>query len=224
MGSKSGQQGQTPQELALAQHAQAQLNDYQQRWLPVQQHLAKTIEQEGEPNSAAARLAAGKASTDTAMQFDKANQQAEQGLSNAGVGPGSSRANLAVAGMGTDQAAATGLGKMMSEQQISDAYTQGLGALTALGRGEKGGVSNSMEKMAQQSQAQAESDAQASMINRASNAKVGGQVVGFGLQQGGAALGNWLNSGAGGITNSSTLVSQPRGGSNFGFGTPQAGV
>lgn len=190
MGSKAGQQQQTPQELALAQHAQAQLQDYQQRWLPVQKRLASTIEQEGAPNSAARRLAEGKASTDTAMSFDKSNQQLEKGMSNAGVLPGSSRANLAVAGLGTDTASSTGLGHLMSDQQIDDAYTQGLGALTALGRGERATVGNSLTGMAKASAAQSQADAYSSLMNRAGDAQLAGQVVGFGVQQGAQLAGS----------------------------------
>lgn len=183
MGSKAGQQQETSQDVAQAQHAQALLNDYKQRWLPVQQRLASTIEQEGAPNSAARELAAGKSSTDTAMQFDTAGKQLEKGLSNSGVAPGSSRANLAVAGLGTDAAASTGLGNMMSEQQVDDAYTQGLGALTALGRGERASVGTSLSQQAQQSSTQAAADAKASLTNRMGDASLVGQGIGFGLQQ-----------------------------------------
>lgn len=193
MGSKAGQQQETPQERALAEHATAQLADYRQRWLPVQMKLASTIEQEGQPNSAARRLAAGKSSTDTAIAFDKAGGAVEKGLSNAGALPGSSRSNLAVTGMGTDAAASTGLGHMMSEQAIDDAYTQGLGALTSLGRGERASVGTALTTMAKQSAAQSAEDAKASLINQEGNAGLVGSVAGFGLQQGISKLGSGVN-------------------------------
>lgn len=189
MGGKSGQQGETAQERAQAQHALDLMQDYKKRWLPVQKRLASTIEQMGEKDSAARRLATGKASTDTAMQFDKAGMQLEKGLSNSGVGPGSSRSNLAIAGMGTDAASATGIGHMMSEQQVDDAYTQSLGALTALGRGERATVGTSLTNMARQSASQAQADAQASLMARSGDAALAGQVVGFGLQQGMSQMG-----------------------------------
>jgi hypothetical protein len=215
MGSKAGQQKETPQERAQAEHALNLMADYKQRWLPVQQKLASTIEQEGKEGSAARKLAAGKASTDTAMAFDKAGTQLEKGLTNSGVLPGSSRANLAVAGLGTDAAASTGLGHMMSEQQVDDAYTQGLGALTALGRGERASTGSALTQMARQSASQAANDASISLMNRQGDAAMAGQLVGFGVQQGM----NVKPSGASGV-NSSTPM-------NYGvgnFGTPQAGV
>jgi hypothetical protein len=218
MGSKAGQQQETSQERALAEHAQLQMNDYRQRWLPVQKKLAAQIEQMGEPNSAARRLAAGKASTDTAMSFDKAGGALEKGMSNAGVLPGSSRANLAITGLGTDAAASTGLGHMMSEQQIDDAYTQGLGALTALGRGERASVGSSMTNMAKQSATQAAADAQASLMNRQGEYQIAGQVVGFGLQQGMSRVGTPAGTSFG--VNSSTPMDYSSGP----YGTPQAGV
>lgn len=216
MGSKAGQVQETSQQRAQAQHAVDLLNDYKQRWLPVQQRLAQTIEQSGAPNSAARRLAAGKASTDTAMQFDKAGGALEKGLANSGVLPGSSRANLAVAGLGTDAASSAGLGHLMSEQQIDDAYTQGLGALTALGRGEKAQVGTNLTQMAKASATQAQSDANISLMNRAGEAQLGGSVVGFGLQQGMSKLGS-LNAFN---VNSGTPMDYTGGN----FGTPQAGV
>lgn len=183
MGSKAGQQQETAQERASAEHAVNLMQDYRQRWLPVQQRLAQQIESEGEAGSAARKLATGKASTDTAVAFDKANGAVEKNLANAGALPGSSKANLAVAGMGTDTAASTGLGHMMSEQAIDDAYTQGLGALTSLGRGERATVGTALTNMAKQSAQQSATDASISLMNREGNAALGGQVAGFGLQR-----------------------------------------
>lgn len=193
MGSKAGKTEETPQERAQADHAVAQMADYKKRWLPLQQKLASTIEQEGEAGSAARRMAAGKASTDTAMSFDKAETQLEKGLTNSGAAPGSSRANLAITGLGTDAAASTGLGHMMSEQAVDDAYTQGLGALTSLGRGERASVGNALTAQAKQSASQAAADAQVSLMNRAGDAQVGGQLVGFGIQQGATKFGSGVN-------------------------------
>ncbi len=190
MGSKSGQQAETTQQRAQAQHAMDQLQDYKKRWAPVQAKLAETIEAQGEKGSAARRLAEGKASTDVAMNFDKANSALEKSLSNSGVSPGSSRSNLATTGLGTDQATSGGLAHLMSDQQMDDAYTQGLGALMSLGRGERATVGSSMTNMAKASAEQAQADAQASMMNRAGEAQIAGQVIGFGVQQGASKLGS----------------------------------
>ncbi len=189
MGSKAGQVQETGAQRAQAEHALLLLGDYKQRWLPVQQKLASTIEQEGAKGSAARRLAAGKSSTDVAMNFDKAQGALEKSLTNSGAAVGSSKSNLAITGLGTDAAASTGVGHMMSEQAIDDAYTQGLGALTALGRGERATVGANMSNMAANSASQASADAASALATREGNAALIGQVGGFGLQQGMKGIG-----------------------------------
>ncbi len=178
-------QKETPAQKALAEHSWNQLQDYKKRWLPVQQRLAQTIQDAGAEGSTERRAAAGRSSTDTAMAFDKAQGALEKSISNNVVGGvGSSRGKLGITGMSDDQAKSTGLGHVMSEQAIDDAYTQGLGALVSIGRGESAQVTNSMSSMAASSAAQARADAEASAANREGNAAMIGQVGGFGLQQG----------------------------------------
>lgn len=200
MGTKSGQVQETPAQRALAEHAVAQLQDYKQRWLPVQQKLARQIEEQGAPDSAARRLAAGKSSTDTAIAFEKAGKGLEASLSNAGVGPGSSRANLALTGLDTDTAASKAAGGLMSDQMLDDAYIQGLDSLAAIGRGERASVGQSLSAQAQQSGAQAQADASASLMEHQGNAALGAQLVGFGLQQGLSRLPSMTASSPSGLT------------------------
>jgi hypothetical protein len=218
VGSKSsGEIQETPQQRAQAEHALNLLADYKTRWLPVQQKLAATIERQGAPGSEARSMAEGRSSTDTAIAFDRGNQQLEKQLSNSGVAPGSARANLAVSGMGNDQAASTGIGQMISNQQIDDAYTQGLSALTALGRGERAQVGSSMANMAATSATQAAQDARTSLAEQSGNAMLGGQLVGFGIQRGLSGL--TPNTGMG-VTSSTQMPSLGIGAM---YPSPQAG-
>ncbi len=181
--SKGGDQVQeTPAQRAMAEHAVLLMKDYEQRWLPVQQHLAKSIQAEGAPNSAARREAAGKAATDTNIAFGRAQGQLEKQLSNSGAAPGSSKANLAITGLGSDLAKSEGLSTTVSDQQIDDAYTQGLSALMNIGRGKAAGVSNSLASQANQSATQARADASASLAEHQGQAQLGGQLAGYGLQ------------------------------------------
>ena len=183
MGSKAGQVQTTPAQAALADHALSQLNDYRQRWLPVQMKLASTIEQEGKADSAERKLATGKGSTDVATEFGKAQGAVNKALANAGVAPGSPRATLATTGMGADYAGSTGLSHLMGEQAIDDAYTQGLGALMTEGRGQAAQVGQNMSTQAAASAAQARADAEASMTQREAEGGAIGTAAGFGLQQ-----------------------------------------
>ncbi len=200
MGIKSGQVQETPAQRALAEHAVKQLQDYEQRWLPVQKQLASQIAEQGAPDSAARDLAKGKAATDTAIAFEKAGKGLEASLSNAGVGPGSSRANLAYTGLDTDTAASKAAGITLSDQMIDDAYIQGLGALTSIGRGERATVGSSLSAQAAQSGAQAQADASASLMEKQGNVGLGAQLVGFGLQQGLSKLPSTTTSSPSGLT------------------------
>lgn len=176
----------TSQQRAMAEFAMNQLRDYERRWLPVQKQLAQQIQMAGEKGSAARRAATGKASTDAALQFAQAEGALEKTLSNNRVNLGSSRAKLAITGMGADKAKSTALSGMIADQQIDDAYMSGLSALTAIGRGERAQVADSLGAQARQSSRQATADAEASMIQRAGNTRVAGQLAGYGL---GAAMG-----------------------------------
>lgn len=184
MGSKSSNQVQeTSQERALAEHAQNLMKDYKARWEPVQMQLAGQIEKLGEPGSAAQKLAEGKATADVNQEFGQAQGKLEKALTDSGAGPGSSRFNLAVTGMGADQAKSRGLSNMIADQQISDAYTEGLGALMSLGRGQRASVGNSLERQAAMSSGQARADAEASLMGAESTMGVIGQAAGYGMQQ-----------------------------------------
>lgn len=187
--SKGGtQQQETPQQRAAVDHAVQLMADYKKRWLPVQQQLAGKIQAMGEPGSAAEKMAEGKASTDTAIQFAQAQGALEKSLSNHGAGVGSSRSNLAIAGLGNDVAKSTGLSKMIADEQIDDAYTQGLGALMASGRGQRASVGNSLGRQAAQSGAQARQDAQLAMQDHMGDMAMVGQAAGYGLQAGLGAM------------------------------------
>lgn len=185
MGSKAGQQQTTPAQAALADHAVAQLNDYRQRWLPVQMKLASQIEGEGASGSAERKLAAGKGSTDTAINFQKAQGAIDKTLANAGVAPGSPRANLTTTGVGADMAGSMGLSHLMSDQAIDDAYTQGLGALMSEGQGQRAQVGSNMSTQAAASAAQSKADAEASLMEHEAAGGAIGTSVGFGLQRAG---------------------------------------
>lgn len=160
-GSNSVQE--TSAQKALAQHAKLVMDDYTARWLPVQKNLAAQIEASGKPDSWQRTEASGKASTDTAIQFSGAQGALQKSLSNSGAAPGSGRAAAATTGLGFDAAKSSGLGQVVSDQQIDDAYTKGLGALTQIGQGQAATVSNSMENQAANSGLQAEADAKAAL-------------------------------------------------------------
>lgn len=189
MGGGDGQQQETAQERALAQHAKDSYADWKQRWLPLQKQLARSITASAAEGSPQRGLAAGKASTDTAIQFADAGAKLEKQLTNQGAGLGSGRFAMATTGLGDDAAKSTGTGLMISDQQINDAYIEGLSALTSLGQGQRAQVGDAMGLQARQSAQQAQADASVALENRAGNAELLGQFAGYGLQQGMKGLG-----------------------------------
>jgi hypothetical protein len=180
--SKGGSKvSETPAQRAMAEFAMNQLQDYKQRWLPVQKRLAMQIQESGAADSSAREQASGRASTDAAMQFAQAEGALQKTLANKGVNVGSSRAKLAITGMGEDKAKTTGIGGMIADQQIDDAYTQGLMALTSIGRGERAQVNAGLESQASQSARDAATSAQISAGQRAGEMQLAGQAAGMGL-------------------------------------------
>lgn len=180
MGGKSKIE-ETPQQRALAEFAMNQLRDYKQRWLPVQRQLAAQIQQQGADGSYAREAAAGKRSADVAMSFDRGVGVLSKTLSNNGVNLGSSRGKLALTGMGTDQAKTGGIGAMITEQQMDDAYLKGLSALAATGRGERAVATEGLVDRARSSAKDAQMSAEASASERANIAGMAGQAAGLGL-------------------------------------------
>lgn len=220
MGGGGSEQEETPQQRAMTEHAVNQFQDWKQRWLPLQKNLMGQIEAMGKPDSAAREAASGKTTTDSAIQFNRAQGALQKTLTNTGAGAGSSKFNLGVAGAGEDQAKSKAFGMTVADQQIDDAYIQGLSAIAATGRGERAQVGDSLGRMATQSSRQAAADAQASAMDRSSNAGIAGQVAGFGLQQALGSLGTTqpvgsvpggYTSGDGGRVNNPSAYIAPQG-------------
>lgn len=185
----------TPQELAFAEVAKAKMADYRQRWLPLQRKLAEGVQSMGEAGSSERQRAAGKSATDSAVRFGEAKGAVESHLTDSGAGPGSAKFKLAATGMGADEAQSRGLGFVAADQAIDDAYLEGLGMITAMGRGESAGALRGMGDVAQMSGRQAAADAEAAAAHRAGNAKLVGQVAGFGLSGGFNGVGDRMQAG-----------------------------
>jgi hypothetical protein len=177
------EQTETPQERVQAQHAREVYTDWKKRWLPLQQQLARSVTAAGALDSKERKAAAGRASTDTAIQFQDATDKLEKTLTNSGAGLGSGRSAMAMTGLEDDAAKSRAMGLTISDQQVNDAYIEGLSALTSIGQGERAQVSDALGIQATQSARQSQADAQTSFENRAGLAELGGQFVGYGLQR-----------------------------------------
>jgi len=137
MGAKKSTVDETPQQRAMSEHALNQWADWKQRWLPVQQNLSKQITSMGKEGSIERERATGRAAADVDTQFQRAQGALEKSLSNTGAQVGSSKFNLGVSALKSDQAKSRGLNMTSADQSIDQAYVEGLQALTSIGRGER---------------------------------------------------------------------------------------
>lgn len=189
----------TAQQKAMTELALNRLADYKKRWVPLQEKMLGKVMEMGEKGSAAREKASGKASTDNAVAFGDAQTQLQGVLSNSGANPGSSKAKLATAGLGDDQASSRGFGITASDQAIDDAYLQGLGSIAAMGKGQGASGVKGMQQIANQSGAQARQDADMSAAKRAGNAQLLGTVAGAGLAYGIGNMGGTPDPGTGSV-------------------------
>jgi hypothetical protein len=83
--------------------------------------------------------------------------------------------------MGTDAAKSTGLGTMIADQQVKDAYTQGLSALAATGQGRSAMIGNNMEQQARSSARQASTDAAIAAEQASAQGQLVGRLAGYGM-------------------------------------------
>jgi hypothetical protein len=212
------EQGETPQQRAMTQMALNKVQDYKKRWLPLQKNLARHIADMAPAGSQARREARGIASTNIEDQFSEARQALEGGLARTG-GLGSSKAKLAIAGMGEDEATSMGLGLTGADQRVDDAYVSGLNSIMALGRGQQGMAMRGTAQEAAMSGRAAEADARMALENRMGNAQLVGQFAGMGL--------GLMPPGAGGATQaafSQTGLGSSGFGSGLAYGNQDLGI
>lgn len=178
----------TPAQQAQADYAKNMMGDYQQRWMPLQAKLTDTTLAMGQANSPERAMAKGRAAADVEASFAQASDKATKAMTNAGVGPGSSRFALATTGMGADKAQTEGLNESAADRAVTAQYLQGLSAITATGRGERAQVGNELQTQANMSAQQAQQDAAISSANRAGIGQLAGTAAGaaFGMYGGGA--------------------------------------
>lgn len=179
MSGKPDDQAETPQQRTMMQLALHKVQDYKQRWLPLQKNLAQHIADMAPADSQARREAKGIATTNTEAQFADAREGLESGLARSG-GLGSSKAKLAIAGMGEDEATSMGLGLTGADQRIDDAYVAGLNTIMAIGQGQEGAAIRGTAQEAAMSGRQAAADASMALERRMGNAQLVGQFVGMG--------------------------------------------
>lgn len=184
----SGKVEETSKERALADVGKQQLQDFKQRWLPVQKAYAKNIVAAGEPDSFQRRQAVAKGGIDTTFAFGKAADKLDSAAATSGAWGGSAQ-KLGITGMADDRATSSGLGTVAANSAVDDSYVSGLGSITALGRGEKAIAIDGMASAAATSGRQAAADAQQSAADRAGTYRLAATGIGLGAGAYAAGLG-----------------------------------
>lgn len=169
----------TSKERALADVGKAQMEDFKQRWQPVQQKFAAGVVAANDPNSFERRRAATMSGVDTSVRFGAAANKLDAAAAASGA-YGSAAHKLGITGMAADRATSAGLGAVAADQTGDESYVAGLNAVTALGRGEKTNAIAGMTQAAQESGRQAAADASASLEDRAGAYQLAGTAAGIG--------------------------------------------
>jgi hypothetical protein len=170
----------SPQEQALAQIGAARFEDYQARWLPVQQHLGSVVADMGKEGSWQREEAKGKGNVDAAEAFAKTEQQTEARRMASGINVGSSAFKLGVTGSAIDEARAKGAGINSGNQQIDRAYLSGLSTMMQLGRGQSATAASGLAISGELGSREAITAAQESAAERAGNYELAGYGIGLG--------------------------------------------
>ncbi|AXQ30438.1 hypothetical protein D0B54_17920 [Solimonas sp. K1W22B-7] len=187
MGSKPKEPGETAEQREMAAIAAESYDDWQQRWLPLQQEFfADTMDV-----APRRRQALGSAGADYAQAFGQAQQGVENRLYASGAAPGSGRYAMGLAGFANDRAQARGQGLAGVDAMIDDQYAQGLQTLIDIGRGERAQALQGLSEAANASQDRAIADAQRALGSRSAMLEAAGSVAGmaaaYGLRGSGEA-------------------------------------
>lgn len=199
MNPNSGTVGATPQEQALSSIAQQSFQDYQSKWLPLQDHYADTVEAMGASNSWQRQEAEGKGNTDAAMEFASQSKAMTSSELAHGINVGSSKFKLGVSGMASAEAEAKGAGIAEGNEAIDKSYISNLSSIAQAGQGLANAATQSAGVSAEVGSREAISNAQ--VANEQSASKFG--AIGFGI---GALAQYGMSGGFGGTSSFSDQV------------------
>jgi len=163
----------TADEKERARIAGLQEERYTDKFLPLERDLIADIK-DSRPER---QQALGTAAMENTRAFSAAKPKVEGSLTNAGVGLGSGRFNLAVTGLGEDEGVARGLSMVSAKDAVEDQRTAGLQSMAELGRGQQADAIQGLGEVANMSRRQAASDATISVQNRAAWGEAAGGLA-----------------------------------------------
>jgi len=172
----------TPEQKILAQVAAEKWNFAQENLAPLEdKYMASVDQMDSEGNMSYIRGRTMQAQTQAQSE---AQNQLGRGLGRAGINPNSGRSQGDQFGLAMDVARAGGdnLGRAQFEQD--NQKIMGLQNVTAIGQGQSGRAQAGLSRMAQESSADAISDAQNAFNRRSANLQLIGTVAGAGTRYG----------------------------------------
>lgn len=177
----------TPLQKAQAQVASQQWQDYQKRWLPVQQFFI----QRTESNLPAKRAyLEGVGNTDVRGQFENAREGLNAALSQRGALPGSNASVFGNEKLASSKGQALGLNRTNVDDAVTRQYLGGLQDIVQMGRGQQATSDAALSDIAGMSGRSAAAQAQAAEQEAAGLGEAIGTGVGLG---GGYGLSQYMD-------------------------------
>lgn len=179
-GGGSGRVKETPEERVLAQIALERWNDYQTRFLPLENRLFGEVRStEGEYAQAS-----GFANAASAQAFDRNEPMIRKALFGSGARAGSGQFMDALSEQAANEVLSEGMNQVDTQQGVADQEVRGLQNVAALGRGQAGTAQALQSGAASQAGRQAQVDAQISLQNGLNRQQGLGTVAGIGTAYG----------------------------------------
>lgn len=178
--SGSGGVQQSPGERAQADLAEKQWQDYQDRFVPLENDYQKQLDRIRGDRP----LATGRANTDVNQAYDAAQKNMRTSQFSNRVNPNSGRATMGLADLTTDRATGASGAMTNADQATEDRYYAGQNQLVALGQGQATNANVGFRDYAALSSSNEINKAQAHQLTDAARWNAAGTVAGVGLRYG----------------------------------------
>lgn len=167
----------TESERALADVSIQRWNDYQRRFVPLENRLFGEVRTtEGEMQQGLGRAAAA-----TEQQFAPAREQLRENLFQRGFSPNSGGYLANMAGLKRDESLAGGMNQVGMANALDTQELAGLQGLVSIGRGQSTNAFNDFGQQATSANRQAINDATQALNERLSDKAAVGSAIGTGL-------------------------------------------
>lgn len=204
MGSKGGGEAkETAEQRAVAAIAAESFQDYEKRWVPVENELIRQIRDVDDD----VRRAGQTSMSGTTQAFGAMRPAVEKGLAAARAAPGSGRFYDTESGLTVRQGASGGLNMAASRQGMRDRALSNLGSVISMGRGQESEALTGLSHQASITGQEAITDAARAASDSAAFGTAVGTAAGFGL--GAYRPGESLPPPSGAVPNPATYPGPP---------------